>query len=202
MPNKPNSSTADCGLRTRDRPAAGWPAASGLRRPVVQTNPIGQREPCQTKPISPGWPGPGGPMVRNKPNFGKLVGWAGGAAVQTNPIRRPACGEAKAGRRPGQRRPPRGNCAKQTQFPATPGGSRRGVCRAKQSQFFNCGPGSQSGVTTLRIWDRGLRKAGGSGHGLRGRLHKQTQFQATPGRAGRGIDRVKQSQFPGVEPKR
>jgi len=46
--------------------------------------------------------------------------------------------------------------------------------RAKQTQFFDCGPGSKSGVTTWRIGHRPV-----TGHALRagGQLYKQSQFQ-------------------------
>ncbi len=45
---------ADCGLRIQDSPAAGCslpPAAPGPRETVVQTNPIGPSQSCETKPI-------------------------------------------------------------------------------------------------------------------------------------------------------
>jgi hypothetical protein len=71
----PRLRIADWGLRIGNGPAAGrplQPAASGLHGPVVQTNPIGRSESCETNPISSGGTRPRrvghGAIVRNEPN--------------------------------------------------------------------------------------------------------------------------------------
>jgi hypothetical protein len=165
----PRLRIADWGLRIGNGPAAGrplQPAASGLHGPVVQTNPIGRSESCKTNPISSGGTRPRrvghGAIVRNEPNSPRSrvgrstrgVGRGGKRAKRSQfPAKRPpqersivrneanlpqAIGKGRG--RPGPGGPTEDNCAKRTQFPAAPGGTRlqgvgRGVNRAKQTQF-------------------------------------------------------------------
>jgi hypothetical protein len=203
MQNEANFQIADCGPRSQpgltilwigDRPAAGRPlrpVASGLRGPVVQTNPIGWRQSCETNPIwrayrarqsqlppgrsRAGTPNPrrvdyakrsqfGGRDMRNEPNFG----------------------------RGGRREPPsfqysiippfrsNADCAKRTQFPAGPGGTGpqgRGtwVKCAKQTQFGRLCRAAFPRPSTLRP-----RPWAGGG------CAKRTQFRAEPGGPGLG----------------
>ena len=107
----PSAELSDCGLKTglqRDRPACGLRPRT--RGPVVQTNPIGRSELCQTNPIyPPAALGPAGPIARNKANFR----WD--QMRQTNPISSlwAARGKGRQGCQAGAAGPKR---AKRTQF--------------------------------------------------------------------------------------
>jgi len=73
--NEPNSSIADWERTCCGMPAL-RPAASGLRGAVVQTNPIGRSQSCETNPIFPAASGGTSPQgvgrgtnAQNEPNF-------------------------------------------------------------------------------------------------------------------------------------
>jgi hypothetical protein len=169
--------------------------------PVVQTKPI----PSEGR----------GAIAQNEPNFGELVGWAQVAAAQTNPICHPAARKTIAGRGPWRCHPARGNCAKQTQFPATPGGSGpKG--RGTRGEICKTNP-IRGHAARDEAWGRGamapnkpnLGERSGRGQGAHGTnkansppagyptipsflyspdpdCAKQTQFAATPRETGPG----------------
>jgi hypothetical protein len=141
----------------------------------------------------------GGPIVQNEPNLpaaarGTRPGGVGhGANMQNEPnFRRPWAGRGRQGRGTGT------NCAKRTQFPAGPGGTRppgawdAGAKSAKRSQSP---PRKMSGGTPnprraegqsckTNPISAGGRWDGARGRGTRGKCAKRSQFPATPGGTG------------------
>ncbi len=116
---------------------------------------------CKTKPISGVPPGPEDQMRKTKPNLGRMGHLGAGASARPIVRNEPNFGESRWDRT--------AKCAKQSQFPAGPGGTRpqgRGTQgdRAKRTQSFDCGSRiadwgqTCGGIPALRPATFGLRR--------------------------------------------